>query len=240
MKKLIYILMMLVVPVMAQKGWTPFAGQNWRVGNTANSITYMNGKVGIGLLTPIYNLQVVGSIYSSVGYGSPNGTSSLPAIRFDSEEGMGFYRAGTDQTVFVGGNFGIGVTPAYKLDISGQGRFTDTVRALAYVTTSDIDSKENVTEVRNFNLSNFGNVKPIYFTYKRTLFAQYDTTGAEINSEYVNQMIQSQQVGFSAQEFSREIKGTGTDKVINNSELTVAMWLKIQELEKRIEVLEKK
>lgn len=144
-------------------------------------------------------------------------------------------------TGYVKYRLGIGkILPNYQLDVSGQGRFTDTVRALAYVTTSDIELKENVRQITNWNLSNFDKVQPISYTFKRSVFAQYDSLGNEINTDYVNQMTATRQLGFSAQQFGEKIKGVEGEKTINQMELIIALWLKNQELEARIKALENK
>lgn len=146
------------------------------------------------------------------------------------------------------GNVGIATTtPVYKLDVTGDARVRDSIRCGAstfygtgttWTVISDTSLKSNIQRITNYDLTKFADVHPISFNYKRSVYAQYDSLGNETNSEYVDRAIEQEQLGFSAQEFS---KVTGKEKnSIDGNELMIAMWLKIQELETRIKALENK
>ena len=83
-----------------------------------------SAKLGIGRAAATYNLEVEGSIFatgSSIIVGDP---TSQKAIIQKRTVGIGLHFAddsGVDQAVLDGnGNFGIGKTPGYKLDVSGN------------------------------------------------------------------------------------------------------------------------
>lgn len=65
--------------------------------------------------------------------------SSSDAVGFTYSNGINLLK---------NGNVGIGTTtPSYKLDVTGEGRFTGDVRGLSFITTSQRDQKEDITDI---------------------------------------------------------------------------------------------
>lgn len=131
-------------------GWTAPNG-NPPTGSNNNAIFYYNGKIGVGTSTPAYPLSASGTIYSSVGFRFPDGTTQTTAFSgisqtitsgnvsagyFGSNTGGGNYSfpaslsigtstAPTGGVAFFNGNVGIGTaSPARKLDVSTAGQIT--------------------------------------------------------------------------------------------------------------------
>ncbi|WP_289041106.1 hypothetical protein [uncultured Zobellia sp.] len=92
-----------------------------------------SGRIGIGLSPgdPLVKLRVNGQVRGST-FRSGDGTLTLPAYRFESDQNSGMYLAGTGELGFItssteamridaGGNVGIGTdTPAEKLHVTGN------------------------------------------------------------------------------------------------------------------------
>jgi hypothetical protein len=91
------------------------------------------GYVGIGTSNPTEVLHTTGKVYSSLQIlGSSNDTSNIPSFAFKEDSNTGIYHAsnatlgvstgGVERLrVTASGNVGIGtLTPAYKLDVSGD------------------------------------------------------------------------------------------------------------------------
>ncbi|HQL70881.1 MAG TPA: hypothetical protein PLA77_08615, partial [Bacteroidales bacterium] len=118
--------------------WTPN-------GNTlGNSQIYDNGTaVGIGTSAPSHLFTIQGSsastTYLNVG-GTSNGSLSARHIRGkndgDANPGdlyLQYYEANSIYMAYGGGNVGIGNTAAsYKLDVTGNGRFTTDLRSQTF------------------------------------------------------------------------------------------------------------
>jgi hypothetical protein len=102
----------------------------WTSASTlGNSIIYDNGtNVGIGTISPAYKLDVsgdariTGTLYANAISGTYTGTinaANVSSGQFGANTGGGDY--------YFPGNVGIGTTaPRYKLDVSGDVRFTGT------------------------------------------------------------------------------------------------------------------
>jgi len=99
------------------------------VGNgTAHQLgSSASGKLGVGRAAATYNLEVEGSIYatgSSIIIGDAGTSKSIIQKRVVSSALHFTDDAGADQAILDGGGqFGIGKTPGYKLDVSGDGWF---------------------------------------------------------------------------------------------------------------------
>jgi len=227
MKK-IFILFALFSISLFSQGFYPYPPTIWT--KTGNNIYYTSGFVGIGTTTPAYTFTVQGNVFGTrlfVG----NGTSGTPAILFDSESSLGFYRPSAANLVFVGGNFGFGGTSdGSKVRVIG-GMKADTVLYTTLVNLSDITLKHSIRNV-DWDLSKFSEVKPIYYKYKKEVYSGMEDSAATALSEL-------EHTGFSAQEFNGKIAGTDS-KQIDLMQINVALWLKVQELEERIKQLEQK
>ncbi len=98
----------------------------------ANGITHQlgssaSGKLGVGRAAATYNLEVEGSIFatgSSLILGDSGTQKTIIQKRVASSTLHFTDDTGTDQAILDGnGQFGIGKTPAKKLDVSGDGWF---------------------------------------------------------------------------------------------------------------------
>ena len=97
---------------------TASSGTTFQLGSSASA------KLGVGRAASTYNLEVEGSIYST---GSTIIAGNATAGKFILQKaipGIGLHftdNVGTDQMVLsAGGQLGIGKTPSYKLDVSGN------------------------------------------------------------------------------------------------------------------------
>ncbi len=125
---------------------TATAGTDFQLGSSSSA------KLGVGRAAATYNLEVEGSIYST---GSTIIAGSGSAGKFIIQRavaGIGLHftdNTGTDQAVLSSaGNFGIGKTPNYKLDVSGNsnidGDLTVTTTNPAAGTGGKINAREIV------------------------------------------------------------------------------------------------
>ena len=125
---------------------TATAGTDFQLGSSSSA------KLGVGRAAATYNLEVEGSIYST---GSTIIAGSGSAGKFIIQRavaGIGLHftdNTGTDQAVLSSaGNFGIGKTPNYKLDVSGNsnidGDLTITTTNPAAGTGGKINAREIV------------------------------------------------------------------------------------------------
>ena len=97
---------------------TATSGTTFQLGSSSSA------KLGVGRAASTYNLEIEGSIYST---GSTiiagNGTAGKFILQ-KGAAGIGLHftnNVGTDEAVIdSGGNFGIGKSPSYKLDVSGN------------------------------------------------------------------------------------------------------------------------
>jgi hypothetical protein len=123
----------------------------------------------------------------------------------------------TDMIIDGSGNVGIGTTSpgAYKLNVSGTGKFTSTVTATNFILSSDINLKENIVDYKPRNL----NLKWKEFDWKES---------------------KEHQIGLIAQ----EVEETNPEFVVTNQEgeksvkYIEILIAKIAELEDRIKILE--
>ena len=127
------------------------------------------GNVGIGTTSPVEKLYV-NSISGDARIGLNAPTGSDTEIKF-SNNGVVQYSIGHDDATdnfVIGtanvdtpkvsinktGNVGIGTTsPSYKLDVSGNGRFTSTVTATNFILSSDKRLKKDLLPLYSKRLS---------------------------------------------------------------------------------------
>jgi hypothetical protein len=144
-----------------------------------------SGNVGIGTTGPQAKLEVQGSapfIYITDDTETESGIvfrdlqaglGQAAAIKFSSSDNkLRFYNNDTTaqrMVIDVSGNVGIGTdSPGYKLDVSGNGRFTSTVTASNFILSSDKTLKDNISDIntdhvdvkwKNFELKHEPGVK---------------------------------------------------------------------------------
>lgn len=123
--------------VAGPTGATGLLGAGSATGNTTywngttwvlnSSLIYNDGSsIGIGTTSPSVRLDVIGAVKTNDGFIAPNGGTTLPAIRFNTDLNTGIYRPGSgligvvsssiEVARFTGGGSNIGV-----LEVNGQG-----------------------------------------------------------------------------------------------------------------------
>jgi len=130
---------------------------------TVNQFTLdSSGRVGIGTTSPSSKLHVLNTTASMPALGAaPSaaqfGNSSYGTLFSTLTSGRGVIQQGRSDSVAlsfdlllqpVGGNVGINKSSAsYKLDVSGEGRFTGDLRCLSLIQTSQSDKKESIAGI---------------------------------------------------------------------------------------------
>jgi hypothetical protein len=118
-------------------------------GGSIRQTILQNGNVGIGTTNPLAKLEIAN------GPGGEQlkftrGTGGVRIVQDADSDSLYFYNnAGSINylTLRNNGNVGIGTTsPSYKLDVSGTGRFTSTVTATGFITSSDLRLKKNIQD----------------------------------------------------------------------------------------------
>jgi len=161
-----------------------------------------------------YTLGYIGIKNDRTGSGTlPSGAMVLATTTYNAVDG-----AVERMRITSDGDVGIGTTsPSYKLDITGEGRFTGDVRGLSFITTSQRDQKEGITDITKTK------AKTIPFkeyTYKSSIDGsarkRYGVIAEDIENDYP------------------ELVHTGADGVkgINYIDLLVK---RVAELEKELE-----
>ena len=212
----------------------------------------IEGNLGIGTSTLSHKLTVRGSA-RDIAYITDNGSDdpqiqmyngklSKPAYTFIGYTSTGIYNVsgniriatqGSDRMHidYTSGNVGIGTTsPANKVRVIG-GIAADTVLYTTLTTISDTTLKHDIRKI-NWDLTDFKEVHPISFKYVKQVFNDVSDSAATVMSDITH-------YGFSAQEFNSLI-ADNNEKQVDLMQVTVALWLKVQELETRIKALEAK
>jgi hypothetical protein len=164
------------------------------------------GNVGIGTTNPIYKLDVSGTgrftddlniVASAPRLKLTDGTSTFLLSTNTSGEGIikteGTYKnirffnnSGETVRINGGGNVSIGNTNnTYKLDVTGEGRFTGNVRGLSFITTSQRDQKEGITDITKTKAK----IIPFKeYTYKSSIDSsarkRYGVVAEDIENDY--------------------------------------------------------
>jgi len=139
---------------------------------SGDNLNYADGNVSVGTATDYGStlnihgdLYIRGSDYSGLRIYEGSGGYYERIIDYDAaSEGSNLYFDADGNrrvTLLNNGNVGINKTsPAYKLDVTGTGRFTSTVTATNFILSSDIKLKENInklndsTDIISFNFKN--------------------------------------------------------------------------------------
>jgi hypothetical protein len=173
-------------------------------------VTKDSSKIGIGTLSPNFSLEMIGlnnndaiALGNAVLGSSFRGKISVLGsgandrwMRFNSDwnsttngtRAFGFFR-GTNEylTIMDNGNVGIGnIAPIYRLDVSGKGRFTDTLfgtRAQFNNLTAGVSSDSIVTIDASGNLK-----RRNANSYSNNWFSRTTNTSATSNTENIYQM----------------------------------------------------
>ena len=99
---------------------TATSGTNFEFGSVNGGAT----NVGVGRTASTYNLEVEGTIYATGSTITAGNGSAGKFILQKGAAGIGLHftdNTGTDQAVLdSGGNFGLGKSPSYKFDVSGN------------------------------------------------------------------------------------------------------------------------
>lgn len=176
-------------------GGTPLLYLEADSGTATRRAYFLNGNVGIGTASPVYKIQASDSNGGFVGLNptdgaveiaSGNDASSFIDFRGNANlaadykgrllytDGSGFliYTAGSGSASMVineAGNVGIGMTPTYKLDVTGDLRITGTpYRAggdIAWTVPSDARLK-NIKGEYTSGLKEILSLNPVRYTYK--------------------------------------------------------------------------
>ena len=186
--------------------------------NTGNNISFTTGNVGIRTTNPLYDLDVLGNINASSGV-------YINGVLVTSGGGGSSQWTTLAGNIYYIGNVGIGTTlPQYTLDISGSSRTLGSAYANYFITTSDYRIKKDPKPLGN--LYSVDNLNPV---------------------RYTNMLSNKQDMGFLAHEV-QEIypflvegeKDGDTTQSLNYQGLIAVLVKEIQDLKKRVAILEQK
>lgn len=206
-------------------------GTNYWTASGSDIYNNNAGNVGINNPTPAVQLDVIGAALFSTN-SNPNAF-----VLYNTSSVANVFRVNNDDTKFLfdetnlGYNLGIGVaSPAYKLDVNGEGNFVGNVYATGSFIPSDARYKLGVKPISNAtNLL----MKLSPSTYTMNL-KDFPKMGFDDNEH----------MGLIAQDVEKLIPGVvkevGGLKRINYAELVPLLIATIQEQNKRIESLEKR
>jgi hypothetical protein len=172
-------------------GNIPAGANRWNLYMNGTANNYIAGNVGIGTTTPTERLHIVGNyilVRNSadtggglvIDTGSTTGQNSQIFLRDRNADKWTIRKTAANNFDIFGttvgaaaitildatANVGIGsATPAYKLDVTGDARFTGNVFALNFDSTSDIRFKEDIQEIIN-PLETLKKLHGVHFTWK--------------------------------------------------------------------------
>ena len=210
-------------------------GGQWSNGVTSGNI-YYTGNVGIGGGDPQYSLDVSGTtnikgnliIYNDASF---NGNISVSrniyinGVPVTTGSSSQWSNGVTSGNIYYTGNVGIGGgDPQYSLDISGTVYITGTAYATYFISTSDYRIKQNPKPLdSSFNVDD---LKPIHYT---------------------NKISKKEDLGFIAHEVQEVFpylvegdKDGSSNQTLNYIGLIAVLVKEIQELKKRVSILENK
>lgn len=185
-------------------------------------VTIENGDVGVVAGQDLSKIEFLTNDASAPGAGIAasirtvcQNAGNIFDLAFNTQNGS----TRTERMRLTGaGNLGIGdTTPSYKLDVTGEGRFTGDLRCLSLIQTSQRDQKENINDI---NKSKAKAIPFKEYTYKSSIDGsskkRYGVIAEDIESDYP------------------ELVHTGADGVkgINYIDLLVK---RVAELEKELE-----
>jgi hypothetical protein len=201
-----------------------------------------NGFVGVGSASPVYQMQVNGSLnagYVVLGDKNNNVNNTIEFVNgtgsqtYCSGGWINYYGTGTLGLCIGGGNVSIGTTTAsYKLTVNGQPAANGYTGFTNY---SDSRLKKNIVNISS-TLDKIMKLRPVQFNYNEEYLNLYNDTAA----------LKRTNRGFIAQEI-KEIfpEMVGSVKVkdkeyydLNLSNLQVYLVKAMQEQEKKIEDLQ--
>ena len=111
------------------------------------------------------------------GYTGSNGTS------YTGPTGTSYWSTNGTAIYYNNGNVGIGnSSPSYPLDVSGNGRFTGTVNAATFNTTSDYRIKKSVKRIdENYTIDK---LRPVIYTNTQTSKTDMGLIAHELQEAY--------------------------------------------------------
>lgn len=111
------------------------------------------------------------------GYTGSNGTS------YTGPTGTSYWSINGSNIYYSSGNVGINdSTPSYALDVNGDGRFTGTLNAAAFNSTSDYRIKESVKRIdENYTIDK---LRPVIYLNKQTLKTDMGLIAHELQESY--------------------------------------------------------
>jgi hypothetical protein len=189
---------------------------------SVNDIYYTNGNVGIGSTMPNYKLDVVGDI---------NYTGNLLKNGELVSQSESQWTTSVNDIYYTNGNVGIGTTnPQSLLHVNGQ------IYCNKIITTSDERLKKDITVADS---------EKCYTTLKNLPLKSFRWNNNLLNLPVINNEFR---IGWIAQDVEQSIPnsvetisayGLSDCKTINMDQIVALMYGTIQQLQKKIEEMEK-
>ena len=136
---------------------------------------------GSGLTGPTGSIGYTGYTGSNgTSYTGPTGSNGTS---YTGPTGTSYWSTNANAIYYNNGNVGIGnSSPSYPLDVSGNGRFTGTVNAATFNTTSDYRIKESVKLIdENYTIDK---LRPVIYINKQTLKTDMGLIAHELQECY--------------------------------------------------------